>query len=133
MLVAIADTHVAIWYLFDDKRLSATARSILEDAAAAGNQVGLSSITLAEIVYLIEKERIQRETLTRLLTALDSPNSALTEVAFDRRIAQTIALVDRLSVPDLPDRIIAATALYLNVPLISRDRKIQLSTVTTVW
>lgn len=30
-------------------------------------------------------------------------------------------------------RIIAATALYLNVPLISRDRKIQLSTVNTIW
>ena len=30
-------------------------------------------------------------------------------------------------------RIIAATALYLNGPLISRDRKIQLSTVNTIW
>jgi PIN domain nuclease of toxin-antitoxin system len=133
MLAAIADTHAVIWYIFDDKRLSAVARASLEDAAAAGNQVGLSSITLAEIVYLAEKGRIPPETFTRLLAALDSPDSVLTEVAFDRRIAQTLARVDRLAVPDLPDRIIAATALHLNVPVISHDHKIQLSTLTTIW
>ncbi|MEG3895465.1 MULTISPECIES: hypothetical protein [unclassified Microcoleus] len=29
----------------------------------------------------------------------------------------------------MPDRIIAATGLYLNVPVISRDRRIQLSSI----
>ena len=33
----------------------------------------------------------------------------------------------------MPDRIIAATALHLGLPLISRDRKIQLSSVNTIW
>jgi len=33
----------------------------------------------------------------------------------------------------MPDRIIAATALHLGVPLISRDRRISLSAVATVW
>jgi predicted nucleic acid-binding protein len=32
----------------------------------------------------------------------------------------------------MPDRIIAATALHLGLPLISRDRKIQLSGVNTI-
>lgn len=36
-------------------------------------------------------------------------------------------------VPDLPDRVIAATALALNLPLISRDGKIKASRLTTVW
>jgi len=36
-------------------------------------------------------------------------------------------------VPDLPDRIIAATALHLNVPVISRDSKIQAANLQTVW
>jgi len=34
---------------------------------------------------------------------------------------------------DFPDRIIVATALHLGLPLISRDRKIQLSDVNTIW
>jgi PIN domain nuclease of toxin-antitoxin system len=133
MLAAIADTRAVIWYIFDDKRLSATAREFFEDAATAGDQVGLSAITLAEIVYLAEKERIPPETLPRLLTALDSPDSVLAEVAFDRRVAQALTSVDRSAVPDLPDRIIAATALYMNVPVISRDREIHLSSLTTIW
>jgi len=51
----------------------------------------------------------------------------------DRSIAQTIRLVDRAQVPDLPDRIIAATAVHLGVPLISRDGKIRSSSVATIW
>lgn len=35
---------------------------------------------------------------------------------------QSLRQVYRSQIPDLPDRIIAATALYLNVPVISRDR-----------
>lgn len=42
---------------------------------------------------------------------------------------QCLRQVDRSQIPDLPDRIIAATALYLNVPVISRDRRIQLSRI----
>lgn len=33
MLAAIADTHVAIWCLFDDKRLSATAGNNSSDGS----------------------------------------------------------------------------------------------------
>lgn len=35
---------------------------------------------------------------------------------------------------EMPDRIIAATALYLNFPLITRDHKIQaLQNIQTIW
>ena len=41
--------------------------------------------------------------------------------------------IPREDIPDMPDRIIAATALHLGVPLISRDSKIKLSKVKTIW
>jgi predicted nucleic acid-binding protein len=41
--------------------------------------------------------------------------------------------IARSDVPDMPDRIIAATALYLAIPIISRDRKIRASDLTTIW
>jgi PIN domain nuclease of toxin-antitoxin system len=41
--------------------------------------------------------------------------------------------IDRVEVPDLPDRIVAATGVYLGVPILSRDRKIQSALVTTIW
>jgi PIN domain nuclease of toxin-antitoxin system len=133
VIEAIADTHAVIWYIFADRRLSETAQSTIEAIAAKGNQVAFSSITLAEIVYLSERSRIAVETLSRLLEAVDDVRAALVEVPFDRRIAQAMQQVERSQVPDLPDRMIAATALALNVPLISRDSKIQLSSVDTIW
>ncbi len=41
--------------------------------------------------------------------------------------------VDVTRVPDMPDRIIAATALHLSVPLVSKDSKIRLSGLATLW
>ncbi|MEP0885574.1 type II toxin-antitoxin system VapC family toxin [Trichocoleus sp. ST-U3] len=133
MLRAVADTHAVIWYIFGDARLSVIARNTIEQIAAEGNQVAFSSITLAEIVYLSERGRIDAATLNRLLRAVDGENAVLAEVPFDRNIAQSLMRVERLQIPDLPDRIIAATALYLGLPLISRDRKIQLSDIETIW
>ncbi len=133
MLRAVADTHAIIWYIFGDVRLSTIARDAINQIAGDGDQVAFSSITLAEIVYLSEKGRISPLTLERLLTAVDTTDAVLIEVPFDRNIAQALQLVERTQVPDLPDRIIAATALYLGVPLISRDRKIKLSPVPTIW
>ncbi|MEG5036401.1 type II toxin-antitoxin system VapC family toxin [Microcoleus sp. AT3-D2] len=133
MLRAVADTHAVIWYIFADARLSVTARTTIEEIAAEGNQVAFSSITLAEIVYLSERGRINSTTLDLLLREVESDDALLVEIPFDRNIALTLRQVDRSQIPDLPDRIIAATALYLNVPVISRDRRIQLSSIDTIW
>ncbi len=133
MLKSVADTHAVIWYFRDDPRLSPAAKAIFIAAATEGNEIGISSITFAEIVYLMEKGRIPANTFADLLTELDDPNPILKEIPFQRKIAETMPQIDRTKVPDLPDRIIAATALQASVPLISRDRKIQLSGLNTIW
>jgi PIN domain nuclease of toxin-antitoxin system len=134
MLRAVADTHAIIWYIFNDSRLSDTARNTIETIANEGNLVGFSALTLAEMVYLSEKGRIAVTTFDRLLGEVDKKDSVLTEILFfDRHIARAMKNVERTQIPDLPDRIIAATALYHDVPLISRDRKILLSSISTIW
>ncbi|GAB4549609.1 MAG: hypothetical protein Tsb0014_44230 [Pleurocapsa sp.] len=133
MIVAVADTHTIIWYLFNDERLSNIARQIIETAAVDGNQIGIASITLAEIVYLSEKNRIPKQTFECLLNAIEEENSVLIEIPLDKNVVKTLVRVDRTQIPDLPDRIIAATALYTQVPVISRDRKIKLSNIQTIW
>jgi predicted nucleic acid-binding protein len=57
----------------------------------------------------------------------------IVEIPFDREIARTMFRIRREEVPDMPDRIVAATALHLGVPLISRDGRIRASNVETVW
>jgi PIN domain nuclease of toxin-antitoxin system len=133
MIRAVADTHTVVWYLFGDPRLSDRARATIEDAAASGDQVAFSSITLAEIVYLAERGRIRIETLDRLLEAVEGDDAVLLEVPFDRSVARAMATIPRQEVADLPDRIIAATASCLGADVISRDRAIQASQVPTIW
>jgi PIN domain nuclease of toxin-antitoxin system len=58
MLTAVSDTHTVIWYLANDSRLSAVARVVFENAAQQGDQIAISSVTLVEMVYLVEKGRI---------------------------------------------------------------------------
>ena len=48
MLRAVADTHTVVWYLYNDARLSLAARTWLEDAAAAGEQIAISTITIQQ-------------------------------------------------------------------------------------
>lgn len=50
----------------------------------------------------------------------------------DAAVADAVERVDR-SIRDLPDRVIAATALAWHMPLVSRDRKIRGSQIETIW
>ncbi len=130
---AVADTHALIWSIFNDPRLSLPAATLIKDAEMAGEVIAISSISLVEIVYLIEKHRIDPTTLDRIMAILSLPNRILVEIPVDSDVTFAMKRVLRDQVPDMPDRIIAATALYVGVPLISRDRKIQASSVTTIW
>ena len=131
MIQAVADTHTVIWYIFQDSRLSKTALNVIERAASQGDQIAVSAITLAEIVYLSERDRIPQDTLLRLLSALD--DSVLVEAPFDRMIAEAMQRVTRDEIPEFADRMISATALHLGVPVITRDRKIEASAIVTIW
>jgi predicted nucleic acid-binding protein len=82
---------------------------------------------------LSEKRRLARETLDRLLRETDGEESVLVEIPFDRNVARMLANIERRQVSDLPDRIIAATALCVGLPRISRDRKIQHAGIETIW
>lgn len=133
MIVAIADTHTVIWYLAKDSRLSAVAKATFETAAQQGNQIAISAITLVEIVYLVERHRIATENFSRLMSVLNVGDSVLVDIALSPAIVRTLIQVEWEQIPDMPDRIIAATALHLNVPVINRDHKIQASKVQTIW
>jgi predicted nucleic acid-binding protein len=58
----------------------------------------------------------------------------ITEAPFTAEIVEAMRKVPRAEVPELPDRIVAATAVYFGVPVISRDSRISTaSVVQTVW
>jgi PIN domain nuclease of toxin-antitoxin system len=133
MIAAIADTHAVIWYLFSDERLGRAASAFIESTIANGDHIGVSAISFAEMVYLIEKDRIQATALDDLLLAITDPNSVLQQVPLTDRVAVSMRGIPRHEIPDLPDRIIAATARLHDVPVLSRDGRIRASIVKTIW
>ncbi|MCL4250520.1 MAG: type II toxin-antitoxin system VapC family toxin [Anaerolineae bacterium] len=133
MLAAVIDTHALIWYLYGDPRLSSRAKEFIFRANDSGNQVAVSSISLVEMVYLIEKRRIAAESLSLVAANLNDPDNLLTEAILNVDVARALSRISVVQIPDMPDRIIAATALHLNVPVISRDAKIASSDIQTIW
>ncbi len=130
----VIDTHAAVWYFAKLPDMSTTARTAVNNAVANGNLIILPTISIVEIVYLIEKSRLIPQTLSSLMQYLKIPNSSFVAQDLTSDIAQTLAKIPRLVVPDMPDRIIAATALHLNLPLVTKDRKIQaLQSIQIVW
>ena len=63
----------------------------------------------------------------------ERPDSGLAVVSLDLSIARALRRIPRAVVPEMPDRIIAATALYLGLPLVTRDLRIRSADITTIW
>jgi PIN domain nuclease of toxin-antitoxin system len=133
MISGVADTHTAVWHLFDDERLSAAAGRFIDQAASTGNRIVVSAISLAEIVYLVEKGRLPANAYAELKGAIDEPDHVLKEAPCTVEIIDAMVHIPRADVPDMPDRIIAATAVYFAVPVISRDGRIRAAGIKTVW
>jgi predicted nucleic acid-binding protein len=120
--------------LFDQNKLSKMAFDALDQSIHQGGQIYISSISLIEIIYLVEKGRLPTETTVKLTEALQDPQMGIELIPIDIDIASAIASINRDAVPDMPDRIIAATALTLHLPLVTRDAKIQQAlNIQTIW
>ena len=82
MIAGVANTHAALWYLLKNSRLSATARDFMDEAARAGRDIALSPISLTEILYLVEKERLPWSAYEELKAALADPDCVIKEAPF---------------------------------------------------
>ena len=71
--------------------------------------------------------------LERLRNALADPDAGLTLASVDGEVADALERIPQSIVPDMPDRIIAATALCLGQPLITKDRRIRAAGILTIW
>ena len=116
----LLDTHVWLWYLLGDDRLSGAQRHIIEDETT---DLVLSSISIWEAHLLIEKNRLP----------VDEPPGAWIKNALRtlqvREAGVTFAIALRarslaLAHQDPAGRFIAATAVEMNAALLTADERL---------
>ena len=130
----VTDTHAFVWHLQSSAKLSQSARTVFREADAGANEIVVPSIVLVELVYLAERKRIEVALVNRTFDAISSVSVNYSVAPLDAAIARALQDVDRDKVPEMPDRIIAATAKHLNLPVITRDSRISSSAlVQVVW
>ena len=112
----LLDTHILLWWLMDDPRLSASLRHTI---TSGSNVILVSSITVAEIE--IKKALGKLEAPRELLTLLDETGFALLPLTGEH--AQTLRdLAPHHSDPF--DRMLVAQAIVERVPLATADARL---------
>lgn len=125
----ITDTHSIVWYFTDDNRLSNKALQAFQSSEEKGT-IFVPAVVLAEIMYIARKGRIKlsfEDTLNRI-----EESEIFEIVPLDTEILRT---ADKIEADlEMHDRIIAATALYHNASLITKDETLrELGIVSTIW
>ncbi|MEP6603626.1 MAG: type II toxin-antitoxin system VapC family toxin [Spartobacteria bacterium] len=130
--MVLLDTHVWVWWMLGQKELPRSERDQLT-ALARHRPPLLSDVSLWEVQMMYSKKRLPLEIpFDQWLQEATQPT-----VVHLLRITPAVAL----KLADLPDnfhgdpadRIIVATALVHDVPLLTHDRKIQRAKVVPLW
>jgi len=127
--VYLVDTHALFWHLINSPKLSTVGRQIFQSASTGESTLVLSAIVLLELYGLARKANATFNFASEL-ALFEQPPFQIEPVTI-----ADLYLLDRLNViPELHDRLIAATALRLNIPILTRDPLIvACAEVTCVW
>lgn len=125
----VVDTHALFWYLVDSPRLSESGRRIFQDALAGEVMLILSPIVLLELYGLLRKVKAPVDWEAEL-SLLEQPPFWIEPIT-----TEDLRLLNRLeTIFELHDRLIAATALRLNAPILTCDPQIHACpAVRCVW
>lgn len=122
----VIDTHSWFWWMETPERLSEAQRAaIQEQESSADGLIGICATSLWEIAMLVQRDRIQM--------AVDLADWFADALAYPRvgviNLTPAIAIASTEMPSDFPrdpaDRIITATAIVHNCPLVTSDDAIR--------
>lgn len=131
-LLIMLDTHVVIWLSYDHARISSNAHTAIKTARQKQRGLAISSMTLIEIARLSSQGRILL--IPDLETFLSDIEQRFVVFPITANIARQTYDLPSSFPKDPVDRIIAATALIEDLPLVTADAAIRKSrAVPTIW
>lgn len=119
----LLDTHVAVRWLADPKRLSRDQTRVLDEVIRRREPVAISAITLLEIALLLGDGAIRLKlSLDELFGELEG-NPVFRVLPLTIEIAREVAHLGAI-LRDPADRVIAATARVHGLRLVTSDQRI---------
>jgi PIN domain nuclease of toxin-antitoxin system len=131
--LAVCDSHGLLWYALDRRRrLGTRARRIMQRADAGLAVVYVPTIALVEI------SEARHRGVIRLEGGLDAWAEKLFSsphfIPVDLSVEIVLKAEELYAIPERGDRLVAATAAVLDLPLITRDREIaKAANLEIVW
>jgi PIN domain nuclease of toxin-antitoxin system len=128
----LLDTHVVLWLSYDHERVSPKAQAAIKQAREKECGIAISALSLIEIARLSSHGRIN---LTPDLgTFLSDIEQRFVVLPITAKIAVQASELPPAYPKDPVDRIIGATALIEDIPLLTADREIRKSrALPTIW
>ena len=126
----LLDTHVVHWWSAEPKRISKRAQSVLDDA----DELLVAAVSWFELAWMARSERIALGVPVR--SWLDGLAAQLRTIAITPAIADIAVALPSTFPRDPADRLIYATAVEHDLPLVTKDRAIRdsgLPGTRTVW
>jgi predicted nucleic acid-binding protein len=123
----VTDTQALVKFMMGKKVINDRCHQAYQLADKGESTIIIPAIVLMEMLYLFEKNRIDVG-LLQTEELFKSQNYQFEPLSFD--ILKTATGID--DIPELHDRLIAATAKYLDLPLITNDPEIRASGYVTV-
>ena len=129
----LLDTHVLVWMVTEEERLSRDATREIQKAQRSGG-CGIASITLWELALLFARRRLSTPgNIERAIQEMIEV-SAVEVIDLTPSIAALTTTFPDTYPKDPGDRIIGATARALGIPLITQDEGIRASPlIRSVW
>lgn len=129
----VLDTHAWVWWVSDPAQLSSRAHAAIDEAVASAG-VYVSAISVWEVALLVGKGRLKLTMEPAEWVRRSQALPFLTFVAIDPALALEAVRLDGAFHEDPADRFILATALSLEAPVVTKDRRIHdFAAVQAIW
>ncbi len=124
----ILDTHALIWYIRGFSTISLKSKKIIQEIFEGNANCYISTMVVLEAFYVSLKH--SDFIYSNFLKIIDKPNIKI--VSFDKKVLnQSVELPEKM---DIHDRIIVATAIITNTPLITKDKILRANFPNeTIW
>jgi PIN domain nuclease of toxin-antitoxin system len=129
----VTDTHSLIWHLAQPRKLSGEIRRVFQEADQGQTQIFVPSIVLIEVIYIGDRQRIPASLVNHLFKIDEAGSAAYQIVPLSKAVALTARDFGPAVIPEMADRIIAATARHLDLPLLSSDATIIASGMVKIY